>query len=230
MLKIILVGVLFLLIIGLLVGGAIYMSQPSKNSGASGDTPDSPVLAPSASGDTPDSPSPAPSASGDTPDSPSPAPSASGDTPDSPTPAPGAPGASGDSGDTPDSPTPAPGAPGASGDSGDTPDSPAPAPSSRQYVTKDWCGLGSSLVAKKDYGWGKLYNTPYKGIDFYEKKCDETPNCTGFLTRDNSTPYFYYTAASYDQDTNGPGWCKERKLGDPYSSTCCHGFKLHTAE
>lgn len=122
---------------------------------------------------------------------------------------------------------------GASGDSdasGDSGASPLPTPSYRQYVTKDWCGIGSSVIGKKDNGWGKLANTPYKGLDFYEKKCDETPNCTGFLTRDNVTPYFYYTSSSYDQDTNGPGWCKSGKLGDPYSSNCCHGFKLRTIE
>jgi len=102
----------------------------------------------------------------------------------------------------------------------------------RKYETKDWCFLGGSEPSSKAYGWGQLQGKPFQSLEYYQKKCDDTPGCKGFPWRPGTTPYWFYTDNKFSPQTSGWGWpeagCKMNVTGQPYNEKCCHGFKVQS--
>lgn len=102
----------------------------------------------------------------------------------------------------------------------------------RLYESKDWCFLGGTVPSRRDNGWAQLQGRPAQPVEFYQRKCDETPGCKGFSWRPGSSPYWYYTDNNFTQANNGGGWpgpgCQTGATGVPYSEACCHGFKVQS--
>jgi hypothetical protein len=102
----------------------------------------------------------------------------------------------------------------------------------RLYESKDWCFLGGTVPSKRDYRWAQQQGRQGQSVEYYQKKCDDTPGCKGFSWRPGSSPGWYYTDNNFTQANNGGGWpgpgCQTGATGVPYSEACCHGFKVQS--